>query len=219
MILAVALSIGVRRVLSRENIYTIKLSALPSDPKALHANMFLVRHDRAHDKRARSAGRDGLRSSWVRPSTSGALKHVVVIRNNRIFGVLRVNTALRRGLEDAFTGVTLGDVAQRDFTIAREDDVAFDVIERMWRKGGTMAVVVAGKGVPTAGRRQRHHLEGTRGRFGRRQHQRLCLTTRGYAATTATTTKPSTGTPFSLRTEVLARCRATSPFAARAART
>ncbi len=36
----------------------------------------------------------------------------------------------------------------RDFTIAREDDIAFDVIERMWRKGGAMAVVVAGKGVP-----------------------------------------------------------------------
>jgi chloride channel protein, CIC family len=80
---------------------------------------------------------------------AGALKHVVVIRNNRIFGVVRVNTALRRGLEDAFTGVTLGDVAQRDFTIAREDDVVFDVIKRMWGKGGTMAVVVAGKGVPT----------------------------------------------------------------------
>ena len=31
MILAVALSIGVRRVLTRENIYTIKLVARPSD--------------------------------------------------------------------------------------------------------------------------------------------------------------------------------------------
>ena len=45
MILAVALSIGVRRVLSRENIYTIKLVARRHlIPKALHANMFLVRH-------------------------------------------------------------------------------------------------------------------------------------------------------------------------------
>jgi chloride channel protein, CIC family len=77
------------------------------------------------------------------------MQRVVVTRNNGIFGVLRVNTALRRGLEDAYTGVTLGDVAQRDFTIAREDDVVFDVIERMWRKGGTMAVVVDCKGVPT----------------------------------------------------------------------
>jgi CIC family chloride channel protein len=86
---------------------------------------------------------------FLRQQTQGLMKHVVVIRNNRIFGVLRVNTALRRGLEEAYTGVTLGDVAQRDFTIAREHDVAFDVIQRMWRKGGAMAVVVAGKGVPT----------------------------------------------------------------------
>ena len=48
MIIAVAVSIGVRRMLSRENIYTIKLvGAGHFIPKALHANMFLVRH--AHE--------------------------------------------------------------------------------------------------------------------------------------------------------------------------
>ncbi len=83
------------------------------------------------------------------PENRGGMKHVVVIRDNRIFGVLRVNTSLRRGLEEAYTGVTLGDLAQRDFTIAREDDIAFEVIKRMWRRGGAMAVVVSGTGVPT----------------------------------------------------------------------
>ncbi len=44
MIVAVAVSVGVRRLLSRENIYTIKLLARRHYiPKALHANMFLVR--------------------------------------------------------------------------------------------------------------------------------------------------------------------------------
>ena len=43
MIIAVAVSIGVRRVLSPENIYTIKLvSRRHFIPKALHANMFLT---------------------------------------------------------------------------------------------------------------------------------------------------------------------------------
>jgi len=47
MILAVALSVGVRRLLSRENIYTLKLLRRGHVvPKALHANMFLVRHPR-----------------------------------------------------------------------------------------------------------------------------------------------------------------------------
>jgi CIC family chloride channel protein len=153
MILAVALSIGVRRVLSRENIYTIKLVARRHlIPKALHANMFLVRHaNEIMDKDVLVLPAETDFDAFLREEHQGAMKHVVVVRHNRIFGVLRVNTALRRGLEDAYTGVTLGDVAQRDFTLAREDDVAFDVIERMWRKGGAMAVVVAGKGVPTDG--------------------------------------------------------------------
>jgi chloride channel protein, CIC family len=151
MILAVAMSIGIRRVLSRENIYTIKLVARRHlFPKALHVNMFLVRHaNEIMDKNVVVLPAETDFDKFLRQNHQGAMKHVVVVRNNRIFGVLRVNTALRRGLEEAYTGVTLGDVAQRDFTIAREDDMAFDVIERMWRKSGAMAVVVAGKGVPT----------------------------------------------------------------------
>jgi CIC family chloride channel protein len=44
MILAVALSLGVRRMLTIENIYTMKLARRGHPiPKALHANMFLVR--------------------------------------------------------------------------------------------------------------------------------------------------------------------------------
>jgi CIC family chloride channel protein len=152
MILAVALSIGVRRVLSRENIYTIKLVGRRHlIPKALHANMFLVRHaNEIMDTDVLVLPAETDFDDFLRqPEHQGAMKHVIVIRNNRIYGVLRVNTALRRGLEDAYTGVTLGDVAQRDFTIAREDDIAFEVIQRMWRKAGAMAVVVAGKGIPT----------------------------------------------------------------------
>jgi CIC family chloride channel protein len=43
-IVAVALAIGVRRLLSVENIYTIKLVGRGHFiPKAMHANMFLVR--------------------------------------------------------------------------------------------------------------------------------------------------------------------------------
>jgi CIC family chloride channel protein len=61
---------------------------------------------------------------------------------------LGVNTGLRRGLEGAHTGVSLGDVASRNFTVVREDETAFDVIRRMWRRNAIMAVVVRGRGVP-----------------------------------------------------------------------
>ena len=60
--------------------------------------------------------------------------------------MLRVNTELRRGLEGAYSGVLLGDIAQKNFTIARAEDVVFDVVERMWRRGAALAIVTKGSG-------------------------------------------------------------------------
>jgi len=76
------------------------------------------------------------------PEHQGRTRHVVVTRDNGIVGVLRVNTALRGGLEGTFTTVTLKDVASRNFTIARSQDIMFTVIGRMWRKKAMMAIVV-----------------------------------------------------------------------------
>ncbi|MGH7094290.1 MAG: chloride channel protein [Stellaceae bacterium] len=145
MILAVAISLGVRRVLSRQSVYTIKLVARGHFiPEALHANMFLVRHaNNVMEKDVLVLPAHTDFDSFLRqPGHNGALKHVVVTENDRIVGVMRVNTGFRRGLEAAYTGVTLGDVAQKNFTVAHEDDIAFDVIARMWREGAAMAVVV-----------------------------------------------------------------------------
>ena len=60
--------------------------------------------------------------------------------------MIRVNIGIRRGLVGMHTGVSLGDVASREFTIVDEDAVVSDVIERMWRKHAIMAVVVRGLG-------------------------------------------------------------------------
>jgi CIC family chloride channel protein len=151
MIIAVAIAIGCRRVLSAENIYSIKLLARRHFiPKALHANMFLVR--RAADVMDKDVlvlpDTMGFDDFLRLPEHGGRLRHVVVTHGENIAGVLRVNTALRRGLEGAFTGLTLGEVASRDFTIAREQDIMFNVIGRMWRRKATMAVVSAGGRIP-----------------------------------------------------------------------
>ena len=145
MILAVAVAVGGRRMLSRENIYTIKLVARRHFiPKALHANMFLVRPaSEVMDKDILVLDAETRFDDFLkRPEHTGGLAHVVVTDKNRILGVLRVNTALRRGLEDRYTGVNLGQIAQRNFTVARADDIAYEVIRRMWRKNAAMAVVV-----------------------------------------------------------------------------
>ena len=154
MIVAVAMSIGARRVLSRETIYTLKLVRRGrAIPKARHANMFLVRSAReVMDADIQVLPAEESFDAYLRqPEHAGRLRHVVVTDKGHLFGVIRVNTGLRRGLEGTNTGVSLGDVANRNFTVVREDETAFEVIRRMWRRKAIMAVVVRGRGVPRAG--------------------------------------------------------------------
>jgi chloride channel protein, CIC family len=148
-IIAVALAIGVRRLLAAENIDTVKLVGRGHFvPKALHANMFLVRRAREvmqTDVTLLPAEADF--DAFLRQHSGGAgFKHVVVTRGNHIAGVVRVNIGLRRGVEQAYSGVRLADVAQRNFTVAREADIMFDVVQRMARHNASMAVVVKGRG-------------------------------------------------------------------------
>ena len=154
MILAVALSLWVRRFLSRENIYTAKLVGRGHPiPKALHANMFLVQSARevmlsdvaVLDERTRFD--EFLQAS---PQAAG-LRHVVTARDDTITGVLRVNADLRRAVSATGTDVTLGELARPTFTIAREREAAFDVIAEMWTCAATMAVVIREHAPPLAG--------------------------------------------------------------------
>ncbi len=151
MIVAVAMSIGARRVLSRETIYTLKLVRRGrAVPKARHVNMFLVRSAReVMDADIQVLPAEASFDEYLRqPEHAGRLRHVVVTEKGHIYGVIRVNTGLRRGLEAAHTGVSLRDVASRNFTVVREDETAFDVIRRIWRRNAIMAVVVRGHGIP-----------------------------------------------------------------------
>jgi CIC family chloride channel protein len=145
MILAVAVALGVRRLLSRENIYTIKLVRRGHViPKALHANMFMVRLARDVMER------DVLVLDEATPfsrflemsAAAGGMRYVVVTRAGAIVGALRVNTDLRRAIGAADSKVLLGELANSRFVTVAEDAVAFDVIAGMWRAGATMAVVV-----------------------------------------------------------------------------
>jgi CIC family chloride channel protein len=119
-------------------------------PKALHANMFLVR--RAADVMEKDflvLPHDMTFDDFLRlPGHDGRLRHVVVARGDAVAGVLRVNTSLRKGLEQLFTGARLERIASPEFTIARDEDIMFRVIGRMWRRKATMAVVVSGGRIP-----------------------------------------------------------------------
>lgn len=154
MIIAVAFSVGVRRMLSRENIYTLKLYRRGQVlPKALHANMFLVQRAReVMDTGFALVPADTRFDEFLRaPENQERMRYLLVTAGDRVVGVQRVNTALHRGLEETHTGLTLGEIANRNFVIAREDDIVFDTIRRMWRHGAFMAVVVSMGGVPRPG--------------------------------------------------------------------
>ncbi len=144
-IIAVALAIGVRRLLSIENIYTIKLVGRGHFvPKALYANMFLVRQARdVMRKDITLLAADARFDAFLRQhGEEHGLRYVVVTRGNHIAGVVRVNTSLRRGIEESYSGVCLGDVVQENFTVVRERDIMFDVVQRITRRNAVMAVVV-----------------------------------------------------------------------------
>jgi len=148
IIVATAVAIGVRRLLSRENIYTIKLVARGHlIPKALHANMFLVRHaEEVMDRDVLTLPADTDFAAFLSQTSAHGFKHIVVTQADRIVGVLRVNTELRVGLGEAHSGVRLGDIAQKNFTVSRAQDVVFDVVERMWRRKASMSIVTKGSG-------------------------------------------------------------------------
>ena len=152
MIVAVAVAVGVRRRLSGENIYTIKLAGRGhAIPKARHANMFLVR--RAGDVMESDVQVLPAETSFAAflsaEEETGRMRHVVVTVQGHISGVLRINMALRRGLTDSEREMTLGELASPHFVIVREASIAFEVIRRIWAKGALMAVVVRdGPAVP-----------------------------------------------------------------------
>jgi CIC family chloride channel protein len=153
-VLAVAVGLGVRRLLSRENMYTMKLFRRGHPvPKALHANMFLIRS--AADVMDRDFVLVDENVSFeeflrLAPDANG-MRHVVVTRGNLIVGTLRVNTSLRRTVSATAEKVPMGALAQRNFTIVRKGAVVFDVIARLWRRKATMGVVVEGQGRPRRG--------------------------------------------------------------------
>ncbi|MGE4528385.1 MAG: chloride channel protein [Rhodospirillaceae bacterium] len=146
LILAVAVSVGVRRLLSPENIYTLKLVRRGRVmPKALHANMFLVRRAKeVMDTDLLVVAADMRLEDFLAAHAdyAGRMCHVAVAENNRILGAIRFNMALPHESAQHLPGLAMRDIATRKFTLVHEDDIAFDVIRRMWRKQAVMALVV-----------------------------------------------------------------------------
>ncbi len=149
MIIAVAVSLGTRRLLSRENMYTAKLVRRGHPiPKALHANMFLVRSvTELMDRDVLVLDRSSP-FSRVREEANADLRYVVLTEGAaadvHVSGVLRVDATVNRALgrADAAAHVPLGDLATASFVVVGPKMVAFDVISMVERRHAEAAVVV-----------------------------------------------------------------------------
>jgi CIC family chloride channel protein len=146
MILAVAVALAVRRMVSRENIYTLKLVRRGHPiPKALHANMFLVRS--AADIMERDVlvlDQRTTFSDFTRlAAAQGGLRHVVVTRDGAVLGAILADAALRRAVGLTGDETTLGELVSSNFTLVGETDAAFDVINA-FSKNNMMVAIVTG---------------------------------------------------------------------------
>ncbi|APR94492.1 chloride channel protein [Pandoraea thiooxydans] len=144
MIIAVAFSLGARRILCAESIYTLKLVRRGHRiPNALHANMFLVQSAaQIMDTDVFVLDTKTPFRDIVTRAGGSAFRHVVVTEEHKISGVLRINTGLRRAVSQGAADIAVGELAQRNFIVVHEHDAAFGVITQLWKRHAVMAVVV-----------------------------------------------------------------------------
>ncbi|WP_200372042.1 chloride channel protein [Rhodovibrio salinarum] len=169
MIVATALAIGVRRVLSPENIYTIKLAARGRYiPKERHTNMFLVRH--AHEVMETHlaflpADMDAKTASDTLDEMDPYPAFVILHEGDHIAGVLpshAVYDVAQHGSASAYVDHSQGhhhgygrtkdsrghDLPAEAFVLARPDDILHDVMRRLGRGAARLALVIDTEGVP-----------------------------------------------------------------------
>jgi CIC family chloride channel protein len=150
MTITVALSYGVRKALSRESIYTLKLARRGHRiPEALQASIHQLK--RAGDVM------DTLLMALPDSTTLGefaqvASKHsamssfLVEDRNKRILGVVSRDVALTTS-NQVSPATTLGDIKSKDFVSVSEGATLSEVLEKMRYSNTSIALVTCGQSV------------------------------------------------------------------------
>ena len=154
MIIGVTLALAVRRAVLPESVYTLKLVKKGHEvPDALQANTYRIRHaDKAMatDFELRKAS-EPLDDAITSLEETGAPFYLMIADGERFKGYIRLDPGFKLW-QAREPGTTLGDVARTDFVLARPTDAMFDVIGRLARRGGALAIVVSGtRRIPRAG--------------------------------------------------------------------
>jgi CIC family chloride channel protein len=149
VIVAVALAASVRRALSTETIYTIKLRHRGHHiPKERHTNLFLVRRAQDIMERRFIVAEAGTRlKEAMLPEDIDDLRAIVVGRDGRIVGLIPPRSGL--WLEARSNpNVLIEGYVESQIVICREDDLLSLVFARLRRHRAGAAIVFRGTARP-----------------------------------------------------------------------
>jgi CIC family chloride channel protein len=150
MILCVILAIATRRALLPQSIYTLKLFTKGHEvPDALQANMFRIRHaesvmSTAFEVRPATASID---ETILSLTETGRPIYLMIADGKRFKGYVRLDPGFKLW-QSRTPRATLDDVARTDFILALATDTMFDIIGRVARRGGQVAIVIRPARVP-----------------------------------------------------------------------
>jgi len=153
MTITVALSYGVRTMLSKESIYTMKLARRGHIiPQVLQANLHHLR--RAHDVMetqflALPASKKLNEFAQIMSQQPGLSILVVGDDGRTIIGVLLKDVLLKTLIESKET-VTLGEIAKRDYVAVTDQATLFEVIDKMHFQHVSVALVTDSSGPTSA---------------------------------------------------------------------
>jgi CIC family chloride channel protein len=148
LVVAVALSVGIRRALVTSDIYTIKLRnrgrLIPTDRST---NMFLIQPVTEIMNRNFRVLPATMKVGEALDEIELHLTKVIVADDQRIAGFVRFGTM--RHEANKIANETLGSLSSNAFIIATERSTLNDVITRMNRRDRSYAIVIKGnRGVP-----------------------------------------------------------------------
>jgi chloride channel protein, CIC family len=144
MTLTVALGYGIRKYLSRESIYTLKLVRRGHwMPEALQVNLhYIKRVKEVMDTRFRILPA-GTRINEIMPDKEWAeVSWVLAEESHQIVGLARKEDVLK-SRQPADGPTTLTEVMNKDYILVGENDSLFDLIARMGGSHASMALVLA----------------------------------------------------------------------------
>ena len=151
LIIAVAISIGIRRMIINESIYTIKLLWRGLKvPEERHMNMFLVRHAKdVMNKEILSMPEDTTLDAMLHKlkNKNKDKSHVLVTKDDKVVGTIPI-TLVMRSAGGVSSKINLHNVMNDKYLKVEEDDIFHDIMKNLRQKNGTVAIVVKNKNKP-----------------------------------------------------------------------